>query len=92
VEKLAKLGDFCFHESCQDYEKLNAGNIQRFGRNRAECSDFVPRRTDRKGLCGRIEVHTFTMVTLWIKLATKAKKVTRVEGDYLKVSLPKNNG
>ena len=32
MDKLARAGEFCPHEDCQDYGKLHAGNLQKFGK------------------------------------------------------------
>ncbi len=32
MDKLARAGEFCPHEDCQDYGKLHSGNLQKFGK------------------------------------------------------------
>jgi len=40
MDKFAKPGEFCPHEACQDYGKLQRGNLQRFGKTKRGVQRF----------------------------------------------------
>jgi transposase-like protein len=40
MDKFAKPGEFCPNEGCQDYGKLQRGNLQRFGKTKRRVQRF----------------------------------------------------